>query len=138
MASLDSYKQFNPTVQIMNIQRSKISECIRKINDDIEDTEQNCTHINELMSQLEQLCQLHFMYEMQLLEEISFPSLAEQKLLFESLLKDIESIKVKNDQCHTPSFYEDFIRLRLDFVFNMNNETRILCDYLTNNAAEPH
>jgi hypothetical protein len=73
------------------------------------------------------------MYEVQLLEEISFPSLAEQKLLFESLLKNIESIRVKNDQCHTPSFFEDFIRLRLDFVFNMNNETRILCDYLTNN-----
>lgn len=118
------------------MQRSKITECIRSINDDISDIQQNCSHISEMLSQLEQLCQMHFMYEVQLLEEINYPAIAEQKMFFDLLLKSIESIKVNNDQCHTPTFFRDFNSFRLDFIFNMNNETRVLCDFISDSYRE--
>lgn len=136
MASSDLYKKLNPTVEIMNIQRNKITECIRYINDDISDLQLNCNHISEMLSQLEQLCQLHFMFEVQLLEEINYPAIAEQRMLFDALLKSIESIKLNNDQCHTPAFFNDFNNFRLDFIFNMNNETRVLCDFISNGFRE--
>ena len=130
MTSLIWDNKLNPSVEIMSIQRSKISECINTINVGIADKLQSCTHINGLLNQLEQLCQMNFMYEEQLLEEVNYPAVAEQKHLHDLFLKAIEPFKTENDQCHTTSFFNDFIKLRLDYILNMNNETIKLCDFI--------
>lgn len=135
MTSLDLNK-LNPSVEIMNIQRGKITECINTIQHDITDMRQSCVHINGLLYQLEQLCQMHFMYEEQLLEEVKYPSIGEQKHLHGLFLKAIESFNTETDQCHSPFFINDFIKLRLDFVINMNNETMTLCDFIINNSGD--
>lgn len=130
MASLVWNNNLNPTVEIINILFSKIDECLKSIDHDIGDIHESCTRINDLLNQLEQLCQLYFIYEEQLLEGLKFPSVTEQKMLHEAFLKTFEPIKLESDQCHSPSFIEDFIKLRLDFVSNMNNETMKLCDFI--------
>ena len=130
MASLAWSDNLNPTVEIMNIQLGKIDECIKSIDHDIGDSGGSCTHICDLLNQLEQLCQLHFMYEEQLLEGLKYPAVAEQKMLHESFLRTFELFRVESDQCHSPSFIKNFIKLRLDFVSNMNNETMKLCDFI--------
>lgn len=132
MAALAWNNNLDPTVEIINMQRGKIDECIKYIDHDIGDMEGSCTHVSELLNQLEQLCQLHFMYEEQLLEGLKYPSVPEQKMLHESFLRTFEPFKVESDQCHSPAFIKDFIRLRLDFVSNMNTETLNLCDFIIN------
>ncbi|MBC7949789.1 MAG: hypothetical protein H7Y42_18035 [Chitinophagaceae bacterium] len=134
MISVEWDTMLNPSVQIMNIQHSKIAECINTINDEIVDMQHSCTHINGLLDQFEQLCQMLFMYEEQLLEEVNFPSVAEQKHLHDLYLKSIEQFKAENYQCHTASFFNGFIKLRVDFLSNMNKETMILCDMFMNNS----
>jgi len=123
MASLVWNDNLDPTVEIISMQRGIIDDCIKSIDRDIGDVHGSCKHIGELLNQLEQLCQLHFMYEEQLLEGLNYPSVTEQKMLHESFLSTFEPFRAESDQCHTPSFLKDFIKLRLDFVSNMNNET---------------
>lgn len=134
MASSDRNNILNPSVAIMNIQHCKITECMNSIQGEIADIRQSCTHINGLLYQLEQLCQMHFMFEEQLLEEVNYPLAAEQKQLHDLFLKAIDQFKAENDQCHTTTFNADFIKLRLDYVVNMNNETMTLCDFILNNS----
>ena len=135
MISLEWDTKLNPSVEIMNIQYSKIAECINTINDEIVDMQQSCTQINGLLDQLKQLCQILFMYEEQLLEEVNFPTITEQKHLHDLYLKSIEQFRAENYQCHSASFFNGFIKLRVDFLSNMNKETMILCDMLTNNPS---
>ncbi len=132
MTSSGRDADLNPIVGVMNIQLCKIFECISFIQDGIFDTQRSCANINGLLDQLEQLCQMHFMYEEKLLEELDFPSVAEQTHLHDLFLKAIGQLKSENNQCHTPSYCSGFIQLRLDFVSNMNKETMMLCDLIMN------
>lgn len=133
MISLGWDTNLNPSVEIINIQLCKIFECIRIIQEAIVDTQESCSNINGLLDQLEQLCQMHFLYEEKLLEELDFPSVKEQAHLHELFLKAIYQLKTENDQCHSHDFFDGFIKLRVDFVTNMNKETIMLCDQIINN-----
>lgn len=130
MASLVLNNNLNPTVELINIHFGKIDECIKHINNDIEDIYGNCENTNELINQLEQLCQLHFIYEEQLLEGMNYPSVNEHKDRHNLFLKTFEQFKLKSNQCHSPGFINYFSRIRLDFVSNMNDDTMKLCDYI--------
>lgn len=130
MASLVWNNKLNPTVDLLNILFEKIDECIRYINEDIKDIQGSCEHTNELINQLEQLCQLHFMYEEQLLEGMNYPSINEQKERHNLFLTTFEPFKLESNQCHSPFFINNFSKIRLDFVANMNNDTMKLCDYI--------
>ncbi len=130
MTSLVWNNKLNPTVDLINIHFDKISECIKYINDDIADIHGNCGHTSELINQLEQLCQLQFMYEEQLLEGLKYPSVNEQKNIHKSFLEAFEPIKLESSRCHSPAFIKDFIKIRLDLVSNMNYETMKLCDFI--------
>jgi len=130
MASLVWNNKLNPTVDLINIHFDKIDECIKYINNDIENIHGSCEHTNELINQLEQLCQLHFIYEEQLLEGMNYPSVNEHKDRHNLFLKTFEQFKLKSNQCHSPGFINNFSRIRLDFVSNMNDDTMKLCDYI--------
>lgn len=130
MASLVWNNKLNPTVDLINIHFDKIDECIKYINNDIEDIHGSCEHTNVLIDQLEQLCQLHFMYEEQLLEGMNYPSVNEQKERHNLFLKTFEQFKLESNQCHSLSFIKNFSSIRLDFVTNMNDDTMKLCDYI--------
>lgn len=130
MSPLVWNENLDPTVEIINIQRIKIDECIKAIDHDVGDVEGSCAHICDLLNQLEQLCQLHFMYEERLLEGLNFPSIAEQKKLHDAFMKAFELIKAGSNQCHTPAFIKGFMELRLDFTKNINTETMKICDYI--------
>ncbi|GAM08594.1 bacteriohemerythrin [Geobacter sp. OR-1] len=130
MASLVWNNKLNPTVDLINIHFDKINECIKHIHDDIEDPERSCEHTNELINQLEQLFELHFMYEEQLLEGINYPSVNEQKKRHSLFLKTFEPVKLESGQCHSPNFMNSLTKIRLDFVSNMNDDTMKLCDYI--------
>jgi hemerythrin len=130
MASLVWSEKLNPTVDLINIHFNKIDECIRYITEDIVDVNRDCKHTEGLINQLEQLCQLHFKYEEQLLEGLQYPSVDELKSLHSSFIDTFESFKVGSGQCHTTSFINSFIKLRMDFVTNMNTETMKLCDFI--------
>jgi hemerythrin len=125
----------DPSVEIMNMQLSKIYECIGIIQDGIIDTQQSCTNINSMLEQLEQLCQMHFLFEEKLLEELEFPSVEELAHLHDLFLKAINQLKTENDHCHTPDFFDGFIQLRVHFVSNMNKETMMLCDMIISNCG---
>jgi|ERR1039457_4907023 hemerythrin len=133
MASLDREFRLNPSVEIIKRQRREIFECEYTIHHEINDTQQSCEHINGLLNQLKLLYKFHFMYEEQLLEELNVQIAAEQKNMHEMFLKSIDQLKTENNQCHTPSYVYDVIKLRLDFISNMNNETKTLCDFISNN-----
>jgi hemerythrin len=130
MASLVWNNKLNPAVDLLNIYFNKIDECVKYINDDILDTHCGCEHIVDLINQLEQLYQLQFMYEEQLLEGLSYPQVDKQKVFHKSFLRTFEQFKLKSDQCHSPIFINDFNKLRLDLVSNMNNETMNICDFI--------
>jgi len=130
MASLVWNNKLNPTVDLINIHFDKIDVCIKYINNDIEDTHGSCENTNDLINQLEQLCQLHFIYEEQLLEGMNYPSVNEQKERHNQFLKTFEQFKLESNQCHSLSFIKNFSKIRLDFVTNMNDDTMKLCDYI--------
>ena len=125
----------NPSVEVIYEQSCKISECMKNIFDVITDDRQSCACISGLIEQLELLCQMHFKFEDQLLEELNYPSALKQKKLNDSFLKAVGQFKTENIQCHTPSFFNSFVELRLDFLANMNNETLMLCDFILNNSS---
>lgn len=120
-------------LEVMNIQHRTIALCMNAIFDEIADNLRSCAHVNGLLDQLELLCQNQFRYDEQLLEEVNFPSVADQKNIHGLFLKAITLLKAENTQCHTPSFINDFIDLRLDFILNMNKETMMLCDFIISN-----
>jgi hemerythrin len=122
-------------VDLINIHFNKIDECIKYINDDITDIHGSCEHTSELIDQLEQLCQLQFMYEEQLLEGLKYPSVDEQKNRHKLFLESFEPFKLKSDQCHSSTFIKDFIKIRLGFVSDMNYETMKLCDFIINSYS---
>jgi hemerythrin len=130
VASLVWNNKLNPTVDIINIYFNKIDECIKCINDNIADIHGSCEHASALINQLEQLCQLQFMYEEQLLEGLKYPLVNEQKNLHKSFLETFEPFKLESNQCHSLSFINDFIKIRMDLVSNMNYETMKLCDFI--------
>jgi hemerythrin-like metal-binding protein len=130
MTSIIWDNKINPSIEVMKIQRQTISVCMNTILDDLADFSQKCDHINELLDQLALLCQIHFKYEEQLLEELNYPPTSKQKSLHDLFLKDIEQLKSDNDQSHSPAIVNNFIKLRLDFIRNMNNETMMLCDFM--------
>ena len=130
MASFVWNNKLNPTVDLINIHFNKIDECIKYINNDIEDIHGSCEHTNELIDQLEQLCQLYFMYEEQLLEGMNYPSVNEQKERHNLFLETFEQLKLESNQCHTFNFINDFSKIRLDFVSTLNDDTMNLCDYI--------
>jgi hemerythrin len=132
MASIEWDYKVNPSVEIIKIQRSKIRECENTIHHEIADTQQSCAHINDLLCQLKLLYEMHFMYEEQLLEEVNVASAEGQKHVHDLFLKSIDQLRTENDQCHTFSFNNNIIQLRLDFISIMNNETMMLCDFIKN------
>lgn len=134
MASKDRDYKLNPSVELIKIQRSKIRECENAILDEVADTRQSCTHINDLLYQLKLLYKMHFMYEEQLLSEVDVLSAEKQRHVHDMFLKSIDQLKSENDQCHTISYKYDINLLRLDYISIMNSETIMLCDYFNNSA----
>jgi hemerythrin len=132
VASIVWNNKLDPTVDLINIHFNKIEECIKYINDDIADEDGSCEHTRELINQLEQLCQLNFMYEEQLLEGLNYPSVNEQKILHKLFFETFEPFKHESSQCHSSNFIKDFINIRLELVTNMNNDTMKLCDFIIN------
>ena len=130
MASLIWEDKLNSSIEIMKIQYHTVSVCMNAIHDKIADESQNCAQIDGLLNQLELLCQMLFKYDEQLLEEMNYPAVSEQRRLHDSYLKAIDLFKTENEQCHTAAFMNDFIKLRLDYVLNRDQETMMLCDYL--------
>lgn len=130
MASLEWSNNLNPTVDLINIYFKKIDECIKHINHDIEDLQVNCERTNELLNQFEQLCELHFMYEEQLLQGLNYPLVNKEKERHHLFLKSFEPLKLESDQCHSPYFMKNFSKIRLDFIANINNDTMKICDYI--------
>ncbi|MDA8430376.1 MAG: hypothetical protein M0T70_14070 [Geobacteraceae bacterium] len=130
MASLVWNNKLDPTVDLINIHFEKIDECIKYISDDIKDMQGSCEHTNKLIDQFEQLCQLHFMYEEQLLEGMNYPLVNEHKMRHNLFLKTFEPFKLESYQCHSQLFINNFNKIRLDFVSNMNNDTMKLCDFI--------
>ena len=118
------------SIEILNIQQRTISVYMNTIYEKIVDSSQRCDHINSLLDQLELLCQKQFEYDEQLLEQVNFPSVAEQRRLHGLYLKAINLFKAENDQCHSASCIKDFLKLRLDFISTINKETMLLCDFL--------
>lgn len=125
---MDSLIWDNSSVEIMKMQHHTISVCMNAIFDKLVDNSQSCAHVDGLLDQLELLCQKQFEYDEQLLEEVNCPSVAEQKRLHDLYLKGLNLLKAENGQCHAPSFITNFIKLRIDYVLNMNKETMLLCD----------
>jgi len=131
MASIFRDVRLNPSVELIKTQRSQIYECENTIHLGINNTLQNCTHINELLCQLKLLYKMHFMYEEQLFDELNVPAASELKKIHDLFLKSIDQLKTENNQCHTPSYSYDFIKLKLDFILNLNTETKMLCDFIS-------
>jgi len=127
---MDSLILDNNSVEIMEIQHRTIALCMKAIFDKIADDTQSCTHIGALLDQLEILCQDKFRFIEQLLEDVNYPSAAEQKRLHGLYLDAINLFKVENEECHTANFLKKFVNLRLEYALNMNQETIMLCDYL--------
>jgi hemerythrin-like metal-binding protein len=130
MASFNWDNKIDPSLEVMKIQRNTISVCMNTIQDDFADADQGCDHINELLDQLEQLCQIHFNYEEQLLEQLNYPPLSKQKYQHGVFLKDIKQLKGTNNECHTTSSVNNFFKLRLDYISNLYSETMMLCDFI--------
>ncbi|MBT0664383.1 hypothetical protein KI809_08730 [Geobacter pelophilus] len=133
MVSLDRNIKLDPTVDLLNIYFNKMDECIKLLNDTLKDNEGDCALTNELLNQLKQLYELHFMHEEQLLAGMNYPTVNEQKVRHGLFLKSFEPLQLKSDQCHTPGFINDFSQIRLDFIFNMNDDTMEICDYIISN-----
>ena len=132
MTSLDLNK-LNPRVEIMNMQHRKISECIKTIHDEIADARQSCSHVNDLLYQLEQLCQMQFMYKEQLLEEVNYPSAAKQKHLHALLLKAIDQLKSEIEFLKGKLQLEQkSTRMLKSFISerNLSNDLRVYQKYL--------
>ena len=130
MTSLIWDNKLNPTVELLNIFSAKITECVNRITADILDLEGNCSQTVDLVEQLKQLCELHFGYAEQLLAEIQFPDVENQKNRHRSFIDTFESIKLQSDQCHTPSFIKNLTKIRLDFVSHLNRDTMEICDFI--------
>jgi hypothetical protein len=130
VASLMWNSKLDPTVDLINIHFNKIDECIKMISDEIADHLGSCDKTCESINQLKQLCQLQFMYKERLLEGLKVPFIDEQKKLHLSFLETVELFKRGSNQCHSPSFIKDLIKIRMDMVTNMNNETIKLCDFI--------
>ncbi|MDA8414540.1 MAG: hypothetical protein M0023_12245 [Desulfobacteraceae bacterium] len=130
MASIVREFRLHPSVELIKRQRRRIFECENSIQHEINDMGQSCAHVNGLLYQLKLLYKLHFMYEEQLLEELHVPAAAEQKKMHDMFLKSIDELKTENDSCHSSSYIYDFYKLKLDFISTMNDETRMLCDFI--------
>lgn len=117
-------------IEIMSIQQRTVSVYMNTIYEKIVDTSQRCDHVSGLLDQLELLCQKQFEYDEQLLEQVNFPSIAEQRRLHGLFVQEIDLFKAENDQCHTTSCIKDFLKLRLDYITTLNRETLMLCDFL--------
>lgn len=135
MASLVWNNELNPNVDLLNIYFNKIDDCIRYISEDIFDSNKSCDHTTDLIGQLEQLCQLQFMYEEQLLDGMKYPFTSELKDIHRNFMDTFSPFKSGSAQCHSMTFIQDFIKLRLDLLRNMNIETMKICDFIINSYA---
>lgn len=136
MTSLLWENKFNPSVEIVMIQRDTISACMNALHEGFSDIRRSCVHINGLLDQLRQLCQTHFSYEEQLLEELRYPPTEEQKTLHDTFLKEIDQLKCDEGLCHSPTVIGNYLQLRLKYIANTTRETMLLCDYLTGRLPE--
>ncbi len=130
MDSLIFGDKVDSSIEIMDIQQRTISLYMNTIYEKIVDTSQRCDQVDGLLDQLELLCQKQFEYDEQLLEQVNFPSVAEQRRQHGLYLREINLFKAENDQCHSTSCIKDFLKLRLDFITTLNKETMMLCDFL--------
>lgn len=135
MASLVWNNELNPNVDLLNIYFNKIDDCIRYISEDIFDLNKSCDHTTDLIGQLEQLCQLQFMYEEQLLDGMKYPFTSELKDIHRNFIDTFAPFKPGSAQCHSMTFIQDFIKLRLDLLRNMNIETMKIFDFIINSYA---
>ena len=132
MASIIRNNKFNASVEIIYIQRRKIFECMTTIYYKITDLRHECYPINNLIDQLKQLCNIHFIYEDQLLGELDYQSADEDRLLHEKFMSSIDHIKIEKNQCHMATIIYEFINLRLEFITYLLNETKLFCDFIKN------
>jgi hemerythrin len=100
------------------------------------DLRRSCAQINEMLEQLKQVCLTHFRYEEQILEELHYPPTAEQKQVHDTFLSSIDALKCSDSQCHSPASVTNFLQLRLAYIANTNNETIMLCNYITDRIPE--
>jgi hemerythrin len=123
----------NPSVDIVYLQRKKIFECMTTIYHKIVDSLQECYPINDLLDQLKQLCQIHFLYVEQLLEELNHVLVTEDKHLHEKFLASIDRFEIENNQRHTSTIIYDFTYLRLELISYLLNEAIMICNFVKSN-----
>ncbi|NVN93057.1 MAG: hypothetical protein HXX11_21020 [Desulfuromonadales bacterium] len=130
MASFIWENKFNSGIESMDAQRKRIFECMTMIYRDIADFGNKCDSINGLLDQLEILCQIHYLDEEQLMDDLKYPLAADHKLQHDLFLATLDQFKVDNKQCHTVSTLNDFIKLRETFITHMLNDTMVLSEFI--------
>lgn len=130
MTSIVWNNKHNPSVEIVYIQRKMISECMSIIRREITDICHDRDLVNRLFDQLKQLCQIHFLYEEQLLEELNYPAASDQIHRHNSFLSSIDQFLIEYNQCCTSNFLDVYLQLRIEFISNMVYSTTIYNNYL--------
>jgi hemerythrin-like metal-binding protein len=130
MTSFTWDNKFNTGIDALDVQNRKIIDYMTMLHNEIVDVRQKCESLNNQFDQLTLLCQMHFMDEERLMDEMNYPLAAEHKRLHDLFLATVDRFKVENNQCHTVGILNDFNNLRGDFITHMLNETLLLSDFI--------
>ena len=136
MTSLVWEDRYNTGVEAIDAQHRKIFDYMTDIYHALADNQQKCDAFNGMLDQLELLCQMHFLNEQQMVDDINYPSVPEHKRLHDLFLTRIDLFKIDSKQCHTPSILNNFTNLREDFITHMLNETTLFCDFINNSTKD--
>jgi len=123
-------------IQALDAQQHKIIAYLDTINNELLNNYQRCDFINGMLSQLELLCQFHFMEEERLMDEMASPAAAEHKHLNNMFLVAIDQLKTEHNQCHSPAVVTDFKQLRDDLAGHMQSEKIVYSTLMNDNAPE--
>jgi hemerythrin len=122
--------KFDTGIESLDAQHRKIFDYMTTIYEELTDVHQKCSQFNNLFDQLELLCQMHFMDEERMMDDMSYPSTAEHKHLHDLFLATVDQFKIDYKQCHSSNVVNDFNKLRWDFVTHVMNETLVLGEFI--------
>ncbi len=136
MTSLVWEDKYNTGVETMDVQHRKIFDYMTTIYHVLADNQQVCDPLNGMLDQLELLCQMHFLNEQQLMDDINYPSASEHKRIHDLFLATIGQFKIQSSKCHSPNILNEFLKLKEDFIIHMLKESTALRDFVKAGTIE--
>ena len=136
MASYISENNSNMIFDVMDAQHAKIVDYMNSIYNDMVDNNLRSNQFNAMLDRLEILCQLHFLEEDTLMDNIEYPSAAEHKHLHDLFLTSIDRIRNENHKNHSSNMLNDFIVLRGTFLSHIQEESMPLGKFINDHNPD--